>query len=254
MVFINVIKEIQGKNPTDAISAILYKIKYIDWIKLKKAEGNSEYVLLQKVNTLLSLSIEYNDIDGFLNRLDELAKYQQPITVQKPNITLSTMHSSKGLEFDNVYIIDAFEGIIPSESSTTSMLAGDRKEFEEEVRLFYVAATRARKHLEFIVTGKRFGSDVQVSRFVSQLVRYGRQDNKFVVEKEYRRGRSTNSKKPVRTEHSAPDYSVGRQVFHTQFGEGTIIENSGGLLKVRFVDNVEKRFDAALCAKKGFLM
>ena len=52
---------------------------------------------------------------------------------------LSTIHASKGLEYDHVILIDAAEGLLPS--------ADEGEELEEERRLFYVGATRAKKQL-----------------------------------------------------------------------------------------------------------
>ncbi len=57
-------------------------------------------------------------------------------------LVLSTMHSAKGLEFDTVYVIHAADGNIPSDMAT-----GSAEEIEEERRLFYVACTRAKRHL-----------------------------------------------------------------------------------------------------------
>ena len=73
---------------------------------------------------------------------------------------ISTIHGSKGLEYKVVFILDANEGVIPHRRSVKP------DEIEEERRLFYVAMTRAKKHLHIYSSKKHFGKDAHVSRFV----------------------------------------------------------------------------------------
>ena len=58
---------------------------------------------------------------------------------------LSTIHSSKGLEYDTVYLLDVFDGLLPTVTEPQSV--EEQKQYQEERRLFYVAMTRARNHL-----------------------------------------------------------------------------------------------------------
>ena len=63
------------------------------------------------------------------------------------NLIFSTMHSSKGLEFDNVYIMDAIDGVFPEYIPGKKATDEEIKIYEEERRLFYVAVTRAKNNL-----------------------------------------------------------------------------------------------------------
>jgi len=249
----HVLNGIRTIKPQNAISAILYRANYIDWINLKVEEGCSEQVLLQKINTLLALGNEFNNIDDYLNRLHMLAEYKQPMTAKKPNITLSTMHSSKGLEFDNVYIIDAFEGILPSETSVSNMITGNRKEYDEEVRLFYVAATRARKFLEYIVSKKRFKNDVVVSRFVSQFSSQRTVRHIPGVKKTEAKSTRDKTGKQMKTTVTPDCFTVGSELHHTTFGKGTVTGYDGVILKMKFQNGAVKSFVASACIEKGFL-
>ena len=74
------------------------------------------------------------------------------------------MHSSKGLEYDRVFIIDAVEGVTPHNKA---MLEED---LEEERRMFYVAMTRAKNHLTICSTKERFDKPVEMSRFVNEIL------------------------------------------------------------------------------------
>ena len=88
--------------------------------------------------------------EDFLNRLDELAMI---IKNKKNNydckFTLSTIHSSKGLEYDTVYIMDVKDGVFPEKVVANRKKATDEeiKTYEEERRLYYVAVTRAKNQL-----------------------------------------------------------------------------------------------------------
>ncbi len=81
----------------------------------------------------------------------------------KDGITIATMHSSKGLEYDAVFIVDANEGITPHKKS---ILAAD---LEEERRLFYVAMTRAKNLLYIYSTKERYNKTAQRSRFLDEI-------------------------------------------------------------------------------------
>lgn len=80
-----------------------------------------------------------------------------------PNaVTLATLHSSKGLEFENVYIIDANEGIMPYKKAVLE------KDIEEERRLFYVGMTRAKTSLSVYSVKSVNDKSAQASRFVRE--------------------------------------------------------------------------------------
>ena len=79
-------------------------------------------------------------------------------------VVLTTMHSSKGLEYDTVYIIDANEEITPHKKSVFE------SEIEEERRMFYVAMTRAKNKLVITYPKVRFNKEMEVSRFINEIM------------------------------------------------------------------------------------
>jgi DNA helicase-2/ATP-dependent DNA helicase PcrA len=88
------------------------------------------------------------------------------IAAQRENtenaVTLATLHSAKGLEFDTVFIIDVNEGIMPYKKAVLD------KDIEEERRLFFVGMTRARDSLYLCSVSTLRDEDAEVSRFVKE--------------------------------------------------------------------------------------
>ena len=103
-----------------------------------------------KISILQALAANEKTPEDFLNRLDELAMI---IKNKKNNydckFTLSTIHSSKGLEYDTVYIMDVKDGVFREKVVANRKKATDEeiKTYEEERRLYYVAVTRAKNQL-----------------------------------------------------------------------------------------------------------
>lgn len=93
-----------------------------------------------KYEILKALAINEPSIEKFLKRIDELEKLITNKSKHDDGIILSTIHSSKGLEYDTVYIMDAYSGILPSVDNNSPL-------YQEEQRLFYVAITRAKNNL-----------------------------------------------------------------------------------------------------------
>ena len=96
-----------------------------------------------KINVLLTLSYQEPTIKGLINRIEFL----HTLFTENPNlgddgITLTTVHSSKGLEFDTVYLLDTYNGVFPCTTEESPI-----EEIMEERRLFYVAITRAKNRL-----------------------------------------------------------------------------------------------------------
>jgi DNA helicase-2/ATP-dependent DNA helicase PcrA len=167
-------------------------------------------------------------------------------------VTLMTIHAAKGLEFDLVYIAGCEEGLFPLERTTS-----DPMELEEERRLFYVAATRARRRLSIssASTRFRFGEVESIpSRFISEI------PDELIEKSDCRRKRSweTMSSQPSlfgssRPRHHQPkpetpsgihyEYEademmqIGRIVQHPTFGRGRItkIEGFGESLRLEIM-------------------
>ena len=112
-------------------------------------------------------------LNNYLESVALLTNEDNESDEDKNKVTLMTIHSSKGLEFRNVYLVGLEERLFPSEMATFSP-----KELEEERRLFYVAVTRAEKDLVITYSGQRYRwgklNDCTPSRFIKDI------DSKYV--------------------------------------------------------------------------
>jgi len=152
------------RKPEDAIRWLRRRANYDNHIKdyceYRKLNPNGLYEIASEIQDASALFAKTED---FLAHAEEAIANKASKEVEGPRVTLSTLHSAKGLEFDTVYIAGAVEGLIPHERSKTAA------ELEEECRLFYVGATRARHNLYISVIKKRHEKDAEVSRFIKKL-------------------------------------------------------------------------------------
>jgi DNA helicase-2/ATP-dependent DNA helicase PcrA len=101
----------------------------------------------------------YEHIENYKAKIKEQAKERGK---RREGITLATLHSAKGLEFDRVYIIDACEGVTPYKKARL------QPDLEEERRLFYVGMTRAAKDLTICSVKNLHNHETETSRFVKE--------------------------------------------------------------------------------------
>ena len=103
---------------------------------------------------------EWNEhIKAYTEELKKLAE----LKASNPNaITISTLHSSKGLEYENVFILDVNEGLMPYKKAVLD------KDIEEERRLFYVGMTRAKTRLSIYSVKSINDKNASISRFVQE--------------------------------------------------------------------------------------
>ena len=93
---------------------------------------------------------------------EELEEMTKKNSVQKEGVTLATLHSAKGLEYEVVYIVDVNEKIMPYKKAVLS------QEIEEERRMFYVGMTRAKSKLYLNSVKEYNGKNVEISRFIKE--------------------------------------------------------------------------------------
>ena len=154
-------------NPKEAILFIRKEIgyeKYLEDFAKKKNKDFTEW--WESLEEITAMSEGYPDLDAFFRFVTEFNR--RALERRKPEeekgIRFMTYHSAKGLEFDEVFLPDCIEGIIPDGR------AKKPEELEEERRSFYVALTRARKGIHIYVTKTRYSKKVFPSRFIPELL------------------------------------------------------------------------------------
>lgn len=166
------IETIDYLKPLKAIEFIEKECEYEKYIRRASKEmGYSIDSLNYIIDGLKSIASRVDSFDEFFGRLSILksAIENSGKNRYKNAVVLTTIHSSKGLEFDKVYMIDLVDGQFPSSKSISDCKEGNDALMEEEVRLFYVGVTRARKYLELITFSKVNNKPVSVSRFVHRF-------------------------------------------------------------------------------------
>ena len=105
-----------------------------------------------KVNMLLTIAESEPTISSFLNHLEQLPNLMKQYNSSSPNIEviLSTIHSSKGMEYDTVYLPDIIDGILPNTPPFLDMNEEQMEKYQEDRRVFYVGMTRAKNNLFFM--------------------------------------------------------------------------------------------------------
>ena len=139
-----------------------YLMEYAAFRRMKAEE------LLEVADQLKESASGYPTFDSWFKHIEEygeaLKRQARERDMNMEAVTLATMHSSKGLEYKIVYILDANEGVTPHQKA---VLEAD---IEEERRLFYVAMTRAKERLHIYSVKERFRKKTEISRFVEECL------------------------------------------------------------------------------------
>ena len=220
---ISYLKSLAPKNAISFIRTTLDYDKYIlDYCMNRKIKPNG---LIEILNEVESASSNFSTIGEYLSHIERVKEELQENQKNKEvnGVIFTTMHSAKGLEFDNVYIIGTNEGTIPHEKSY-DIEDEDKKneQIEEERRLMYVAITRAKDRLCISLPKNKYGKKVSVSRFISEI------------------------EEPLNSE--LKQIQVGDKVYHKKFKEGKVIAKKNNQITIEFKDST-KTLDYKICLK-----
>lgn len=249
----------------EAVNQILTYMGYQDYLKKMGMNAN-------KLETVKLIGSRVESPEKLLERLEELRTIiQEKVSDKDCPFILSTMHASKGLEYDTVYLLDVMDGILPEKVLANPRTASkeELETYEEERRLFYVGVTRAKNQLNVFTTNKP-------SKFCSELL--GKRNLRENQQKEYAgikkwgdyspagtygikgngmyHGYGTghgSQKQPGKSYQELADaLGEGMIVKHKKFGEGVVVDMEGEHIRIRFGDNV-KNMDLKVLARLGML-
>lgn len=236
------------------IDVLLDKTGYNDYLLKLGEEGEDRYANIMELKSTIVQYIKSSENPTLGGFLESIALYTDidSLDTTKDFVSLMTIHNSKGLEFENVFIIGMEEKIFPNARSSE-----DEKALEEERRVCYVAMTRAKKRLYLSSVSQRmlYGSphrELQ-SRFISEInpnylnkisstqSSYSKSNRtatayqSFTLQQQLAKKRA-QEKTLMNSQNMT--FIEGDTVLHTLFGSGTVlsIENVGGdcMLKVDF--------------------
>ena len=249
----------------EAVNQILTYMGYQDYLKKMGMNAN-------KLETVKLIGSRVESPEKLLERLEELRTIiQEKVSDKDCPLILSTMHASKGLEYDTVYLLDVMDGILPEKVLANPRTASkeELETYEEERRLFYVGVTRAKNQLNVFTTNKP-------SKFCSELL--GKRNLRENQQKEYAgikkwgdyspagtygikgngmyHGYGTghgSQKQPGKSYQELADaLGEGMIVKHKKFGEGVVVDMEGEHIRIQFGDNV-KNMDLKVLARLGML-
>lgn len=249
----------------EAVNQILTYMGYQDYLKKMGMNAN-------KLETVKLIGSRVESPEKLLERLEELRTIiQEKVSDKDCPFILSTMHASKGLEYDTVYLLDVMDGILPEKVLANSRTASkeELETYEEERRLFYVGVTRAKNQLNVFTTNKP-------SKFCSELL--GKRNLMENQQKEYAGIKKWGDYSPAGTygikgngmyhgygtghgfqkqpgksyQELADALGEGMIVKHKKFGEGVVVDMEGEHIRIQFGDNV-KNMDLKVLARLGML-
>lgn len=238
-----------GAEPLTAIRTIRGKLGYDKAIE-KSCErmGYRKETLLGILHALEEIAEPLETMEQFAARLKFLEGRMKQSRGGKAvdAVTLSTLHSAKGLEFARVYVVDLIEGVLPSSDDVRKWEAGDANDMEEAARLFYVGMTRAKRRLELISYAKKEGESVKPSRFVEDVRQLQRKASVSIpsrAEAVHPRSVSANPN----AIHDLSQLVVGAKIQHAVFGEGEIILTLGDSMDIRFREETKRLSSTSAC-------
>ena len=266
--FKDMINNFKGKEEEMSLESLIMDVYEESGMKASFEDSNlvEDKSRMENISSFINAVSEYEEendnptLSDYLQNISLLSAEDK--TEDSDNtVTLMTMHSAKGLEFDVVFIVGLEEGLFPSKKTV------EEGGIEEERRLFYVAITRAKKRLFLTsASSRRIYGSLSVSkesRFIDEIRDYieeEKTEEKYTqrsyfseenIERRKSREKYVNQlldRKKSIEKKACNKYKVGDKVRHKKFGRGTIVmidENeNGNELTVAFDKKGLKRLNA----------
>jgi DNA helicase-2/ATP-dependent DNA helicase PcrA len=226
-------KKLSKKKPFDALNYIEKDFNYFEYVKDYCDDTGLFYDYIYSLFGVLKvMALKCRKITDYLQRIEEVKELLENPT-SGARLTMSTIHSSKGLEYDCVMMLDMVNSELPGESAIDLFREENKAELlEEERRLFYVGITRAKEYLYLIYPNFRNGFREERTIFIDEIL-------------DCIKMKSLN------------DITEGMIVNHKHFGEGVIAaileENKGSIIVEVDFNGIRRKFDLIMCLEKGIL-
>lgn len=200
-----------------ALYRITEYLGYADYLTRSGINGENKLAILR------TLASREASPSAFLARMEALQEIiQQKETNPDCQVYLSTIHASKGLEYDTVYLMDVIDGILPEQVPASQWFASKKEKeiYEEERRLFYVGVTRAKNRLYLFTANRK-------STFCEDF--FGKGAKKQAIDFKALKSTSSstqtdNARREEICRQFHEQFDVGSIVTHFKFGEGVILK------------------------------
>ena len=213
----------------DTLGMIQYVLKEFGYRSYLEKMGSNEKDPAMLV--LYTMAERYSDPRVFITHMNALAEFDM---MELSNVKICSIEESKGNEYEHVYILDCMNTLFPKTDATDPM----------ERNLFYIAMTRAIKHLEFFTFKKAANVKLDLSGFLLEI--YQQQQ-----EEESSQGDlvpAADQPKKIRL----ADLKRGKKIVHTTLGLGRIMKISDGMMSVQFAEE-SKTLNAKLCIQNDLI-
>lgn len=213
---------LKNMNPFAAIHYIKSAVKYEKYIEeyaaYRRMKPEELYEILDELAESAKPFKNYEEWFEHIEKYGEELKKQTKNMEEKYGVEFATMHSSKGLEYRVVFILDANESVTPHKRALLP------EDMEEERRLFYVAMTRAKEKLHICFCKERYGRETAASRFIEELLSV------------------------------LNEIETGTLIQHRKYGPGVVKRVTEGKIVAYFVySQKEMVFDGKTCLSKGII-
>ena len=247
----------------DIADLVIRETKIID--ELRKDESPESIVRVENIQELLNgirdfiedqkeIADSKNNLSEFLSTVSLATDFDLDLNLSQDFVSLMSLHSSKGLEFKNVFIVGLEEDLFPSALSYNS-----REDLEEERRLFYVGITRAKKNLYISYANSRYRwgklISCEESRFIEEIdndfidfidnndfeiLQNKQKPTPFIKQKILRNGNFKNISSIKSKSNFSSKVGVGDNVEHLKFGKGQVIGLEGSEQNIKAKIKFEK--------------
>ena len=247
----------------DIADLVIRETKIID--ELRKDESPESIVRVENIQELLNgirdfiedqkeIAESKNNLSEFLSTVSLATDFDLDLNLSQDFVSLMSLHSSKGLEFKNVFIVGLEEDLFPSALSYNS-----REDLEEERRLFYVGITRAKKNLYISYANSRYRwgklISCEESRFIEEIdndfidfidnndfeiLQNKQKPTPFIKQKILRNGNFKNISSIKSKSNFSSKVGVGDKVEHLKFGKGQVIGLEGSQQNIKAKIKFEK--------------
>lgn len=216
------------KDTLGMLQFVLKEFNYRAYFEKQKTNEKNPAMLV-----LYTMAERYPQPQEFIKHMEALADFSM---MELSNVKICSVEESKGNEYDHVYIMDCMNTLFPKTDASDPF----------ERHLFYIAMTRALKHLEFFTFKKAAHVKMELSSFLFEIYQQQQKDEEDVTQE--KQISSDNQPKRIRL----ADLKRGKKIVHTTLGLGRIMKISDGMMHVQFAQEA-KTLNAKLCIQNDLI-